>query len=69
MARLHPDYGQDTLMVQSMIHTVSRLVPSKTKGGQQVEAQQRLHQRAMQKNPAKISGKHVYVQELVATAK
>eukprot|EP00974_Lingulodinium_polyedra_P065558 6338930-Lingulodinium_polyedra.AAC.1 len=25
MARFHPDYGQDTLMVQSMIHTMRKV--------------------------------------------
>ena len=66
--RYHPDYVQDTVMHRAMVHSLRRLVPSRSEDEKQVEILRAKLQKLASKSPAKISGRQVFFKQMVALA-
>ena len=64
--RLHPEYGQETLMVRAFLHSMRLLLPGLSPDEKKLKREGLRLQRLRATNPDKITGRHVYVQDLVS---
>jgi len=67
MKKFHPEYGQETLMVRAMLHSMRLLLPGLSPEEKKLKREELRAQRLQARNPEKISGRHVYVKDLVST--
>ena len=66
--RWHPEYGTDTLLSRAMMLQLSRVLPSQSADAKRVSAIVKKIKKLNEKNPAKIGGRHMFLQGLVRIA-
>jgi len=66
--KFHPEYGMETLMLRSMLHSFRLLLPGAVEGEKQLASQLKRVQVLMAKKPERISGRHLFVKDLVGEA-
>ena len=69
MRKFHPELGQESLMVRSLLHTLRHLMPQASREGRRLLRAQQALERLRQKNPERLSGRQMYVKDLMSVGK
>ena len=69
LAKFHPEYGVETLAARALVVSVNRMMPSKTNVEKELDMHRKHLGRLMDRNPNMITGRQVYVRDLMAVAK
>ena len=64
----HPEYGLESLVSRAFFHTLRLCLPGQSPEEKHLAAQQRKLERLVQQNPQRITGRHVFVKDLMSEA-
>ena len=68
LRRHHPEYGTESLLLRSLVHTLRHILPGITESEQQEARHLNRLDALSRKNPQHVSGRHIYMKELSALA-
>ena len=66
--RQHPEYGLESVRIRACVHSLRLLLPSKTNEEKQLAKQVSVLARLEAKQPSRLTGRHLYVRELIQLA-
>lgn len=66
--KVHPEFSKESLMLRAFFHSFRKLLPSISDEDKKLVALGKRVNRLLQKSPDKVTGRHIYLQDLMALA-
>ena len=66
--KMHPEFSKESLMLRAFFHSFRKLLPSSSEEDKQLVAQGKKVDMLLRKSPDRITGRHIYLQDLMALA-